>query len=122
MSTATETTTFTAAVAWTEICKLDDILPWSGVSALIGRKQIALIRWGDGDQVFALANFDPFSNAMVISRGIVGDLQGVPFVASPIYKQRFRLQDGVCIDDASVVLATYPIRVVDGVVSIQSKG
>lgn len=121
MSTATETTTFTA-VAWTTICKLDDILPWSGVSALLGRKQVALIRWGAGDQVFALANFDPFSNAMVISRGIVGDLQGVPFVASPIYKQRFRLSDGVCLDDASVTLATYPVRVADGVVSIQFKG
>ena len=121
MSTSTETTTIAAPV-WTGICKLDDILPWAGACALVGRQQIALFRWGDGDQVFALANFDPFSKAMAISRGIVGDLRGVPFVASPIYKQRFRLEDGGCIDDPTVSLATYPVRVADGMVSIRTKG
>jgi nitrite reductase/ring-hydroxylating ferredoxin subunit len=59
---------------------------------------------------------------MVISRGLVGDLQGTPFVASPIYKQRFRLRDGGCIDDPAVTLTTYPVKVVDGVVSLQFAG
>jgi nitrite reductase (NADH) small subunit len=35
-------------------------------------------------------------------------------VASPVYKQAFDLRTGQCLDDAEVVLATFPVRVVDG--------
>jgi NAD(P)H-dependent nitrite reductase small subunit len=113
MTAAIETATITAST-WTAVCDLEDIAPWSGVAAMIRRKQIALLRWGDTADVYALANFDPFSNAMVISRGIVGDLGGARVVASPIYKQHFRLIDGVCLEDSAKALASYPIRVVDG--------
>ena len=100
-----------AALTWVDVCALDDIWPSSGVAALLGGKQIAIVRFGDGDQVYALANFDPFSDAFVIARGIVGDRAGRPKIASPIYKQNFDLETGVCLDDPNVVLATYPARV-----------
>lgn len=117
MSTATTTSVCTAA--WKRVCAIDDIPPWCGAAALLGTTQVALLRWGDSDQVAALANFDPFSNAMVISRGIIGDLAGQRVVASPLYKQHFRLSDGVCIEDATVVLRTWPVRVIDGQVEIE---
>jgi len=113
-----------AAVAretWTSVCALDDIIPDTGVCALVDRRQIAVIRVSGGaqpDRVFALANFDPFSKAMVLSRGIVGDRNGVPKIASPIYKQSFDLRTGTCLDDPSVIIPTYPVRVVDGMVQI----
>jgi len=99
------------APTWVRACTVDDLPPWCGVAALFGTHQIALIRWGDGLQIYALGNFDPFSKAFVISRGIVGDHQGVPTVASPVYKQRFRLEDGSCIEDATVRLPIYPVRI-----------
>jgi nitrite reductase (NADH) small subunit len=61
---------------------------------------------------------DPFSNASVLSRGIVGDRGGRPTVASPIYKQVFELATGTCLDDPTVSVATYPVRVADGIVEI----
>ena len=67
-----------------------------------------------GNDVFALDNMDPFSGANVISRGLVGDSKGVAKVASPIYKQQFALETGVCLDDESVTLQTYPVEVRDG--------
>jgi len=31
-------------------------------------------------------------------------------VASPIYKQHFRLEDGHCLEDETVQLRTWPLR------------
>jgi len=107
-----------ATLTWVDVCALDDIWPNSGVAALLGGKQIAIVRFGDGDQVYALANFDPFSDAFVIARGIVGDRAGRPKIASPIYKQNFDLETGVCLDDPNVVLATYPARVRGGRIEV----
>ena len=56
------------------------------------------------------SNFDPFSKAFVLSRGIVGDRAGVPKVASPIFKQSFDLRTGRCLDDPAVAVRVYPVR------------
>jgi nitrite reductase (NADH) small subunit len=103
-----------SALCWVDVCALDEILPDTGVAALVGGRQIALVRVGDGAEVYALDNFDPFSHAFVIARGIVGDRQGVPKIASPIFKQSFDLRTGQCLDDPSVRLASYPVRVAGG--------
>jgi nitrite reductase (NADH) small subunit len=104
---------------WIDVCAVDDITPDTGVAVLIGDLQIAIVRVGDGDdQIFAVGNYDPFSHAFVIARGIVGDRGGVPKIASPIFKQSFDLTTGQCLDDASVRLPSYPTRVREGRVSI----
>jgi nitrite reductase (NADH) small subunit len=102
---------------WISVCALDDILPDTGVCALIDDRQIAVVRLGDG-RVFAVDNFDPFSKAFVISRGIVGCALGRPKIASPIYKQTFDLETGACFEHPHIRLPTYPCRVVHGVVHV----
>jgi nitrite reductase (NADH) small subunit len=103
---------------WVDVCALDDIAPETGVAALVGGRQIAIVRVGegvgDGAEVYALDNFDPFSRAFVIARGIVGDRGGIPKIASPIFKQSFDLRTGQCLDDPAVRLSSYPVRVTDG--------
>ena len=106
------------APEWIDVCALADITPASGVAALIADRQIALVRPADDDRVFALSNYDPFSEAFVIARGIVGDRAGRPKIASPIYKQSFDLETGACIDDPSVQLPTYAVRVRQGRVEV----
>jgi nitrite reductase (NADH) small subunit len=103
---------------WINICPLDRILPNTGVCALVNDRQIAVFRVGDGMDVYAIDNYDPFSKAYVLSRGIVGDRHGIPKVASPIYKQNFSLLTGECLDDITVKLPTFPARVVDGQVCV----
>jgi nitrite reductase (NADH) small subunit len=103
--------------AWTDVCALDDILPQTGVCALVGRKQVAIFRVGH--ELYGLSNFDPFSKAFVLSRGIVGDRGGVPKVASPVYKQSFDLRTGRCLDDPTVAVPVYPVRVRAGRVEVQ---
>lgn len=102
---------------WRDVCAIDDVQPGTGVAALIRGEQIAIVRTRDG-RFAALSNFDPFSNAFVIARGIVGDRAGVPKIASPIYKQNFSLETGECLDDPSVRLAVFPVRVVSGRVQV----
>ncbi len=103
---------------WTDVCALDDIPPDTGVCALVGTRQIAVVRAADG--VYALDNFDPFAKAYVISRGIVGDRAGRPKIASPMYKHGFDLESGRCLDDPAVALESFPVRVRDGRVEIRT--
>lgn len=106
------------AAAWLDVCALDDIVPDAGVCALVGGQQVALLRVGDGDQVYAVDNFDPFARAFVLSRGLVGDRGGVPVLASPVYKQTFDLRSGQCLDVAAVRLRVWPVRVRRGRVEV----
>jgi NAD(P)H-dependent nitrite reductase small subunit len=104
---------------WTVVCRLDDIAPNSGVCALIGERQVAMFRLDD-DSVYALSNHDPFSQANVLSRGIVGDLKGELVVASPVYKQHFALATGICVEDPTVKVAVFPARVANGIVQVEA--
>ena len=99
---------------WIEICHLDDITPNTGVGAIVEDQQIALFRVGHEKRVYALSNQDPFSQAFVMSRGILGDLQGERVVASPIYKQHFSLATGRCLEDKNQKLLVFPSKIEEG--------
>jgi nitrite reductase (NADH) small subunit len=109
-----------SAIQWTTICPLDRILANTGVCALVNDQQVAVFRVGTGSEVYAISNYDPFSKAYVLSRGIVGDRNGIPKVASPIYKQNFSLVTGECLDDPTVILTTFPVQIADGHVQVGS--
>ena len=104
---------------WKNICKIDDILPATGVCALLGKEQVAIFRPYHSDQVFAISNIDPFFQSSVLSRGIIAEHQGELCVASPLKKQRFRLSDGLCMEDESHSVAHYAARVKDGMVQLR---
>lgn len=95
-------------VRWVDVCECVDLIPNLGVRALLGGEQVAIYRVQD--RLYAISAIDPFSSAAVLSRGIVGDLKGQLVVASPIYKQHFNLITGVCLEDESVRVKTYPVR------------
>ncbi|MDH2045771.1 nitrite reductase small subunit NirD [Acinetobacter johnsonii] len=99
---------------WVDVCALDDLTPNTGVGALIEHQQIAIFRVGAEKRVYALSNQDPFSQAFVMSRGIIGDLQGERVVASPIYKQHFSLATGRCLEDKDQKLLVFPSKIENG--------
>ena len=102
----------TARKDWRFVCAFDDIIPETGVCALLDGKQIAVFRVGEA--VYALDNHDPLSNANVLSRGLIGDLGGEIVVASPVYKHHFSLATGRCLEDAEKSVRVYPARIIDG--------
>lgn len=94
----------------TVLCEKSDLLANAGVCALYGDEQIALFYLPDQQpQLYAINNWDPIGNANVLSRGIIGDIDGRLVVASPLYKQHFDLQSGECIEDGSIVTKTYRV-------------
>lgn len=105
---------------WTKVCKLDDITPKTGVCALINQKQIALFRPRFDDQVFAIDNMDPFAKSNVLSRGLICEYDAMLWVASPLKKQRFNLATGVCLEDESMSVNSYPVRVKGNQVEVQA--
>ena len=107
-----------APLTWHDVCAVSDIPVACGVAALLAGRQIALVRPDEDERVFALSNFDPFSEAFVIARGIVGDKAGRPKIVSPIFKQSFDLETGACFDDPSVRLPVYPVRIRQGRVEV----
>ncbi len=119
----------TQKTTWTAVCRVDDLAPERGAAALLDGRQVALFRLVDG-RVLAVDQHDPYSDAYVMSRGIVGsrtvDGVEVATVASPMYKQVFDLVTGVCLDaagktpvaGASGDLTAWPVRVRDGVVEV----
>ena len=98
------------AVTWQDICRVDDLTPERGAAALVDGRPVALFRLDD-DEVLAIDDVDPFWGVAVLSRGLVGCLGGTDTVASPLLKQRFDLRTGICIDDTSVSVPTWPVRV-----------
>ena len=100
-----------APKTWTGICALGDILPNTGVAARVHGQQVAVFRLGD-DRLFAIGNYDPNSQAAVLSRGIVGSLGEKIVVASPIYKQHFDLATGECLEAPECSVPAYAVRVV----------
>ncbi|WP_428944860.1 nitrite reductase small subunit NirD [Pantoea sp. FN060301] len=103
---------------WHQICAVNAILPATGVCAKVGQHQIAIFRPREDEEVFAISNIDPFAQASVLSRGIIAEHQQALWVASPLKKQRFRLSDGLCMEDESRSIPAFPARVRDGMVEV----
>ncbi len=105
---------------WETVCNLEDLQPNLGACALVNQQQVALfrIKTAEGDKLFAVGNYCPYGKANVISRGLVGDLQGKIVVASPLYKQHYALESGICLEDDSLVLPTYAVRVAGNAVQV----
>lgn len=100
------------AAAWRPACTRRDLVAGSGVVALVEGRQVALFYLPAvaGETLYAIDNRDPKSGANVIGRGIVGHLGGELVVASPLYKQHFRLRDGACVEYPEQSLRAWPVR------------
>ncbi|MCO6523680.1 MAG: nitrite reductase small subunit NirD [Candidatus Schmidhempelia sp.] len=106
---------------WTTVCQINDILPYSGICALVDEHHIAIFRPTEAKQLFAISNIDPFTKTSVLSQGLLAEHEGQLWVASPLKKQRFRLIDGYCLEDAEFSVQAYPVQIVNDQVQISIK-
>lgn len=104
---------------WEVICDSSDLLPFIGVRALLGDEQVAVFRVNE--KLFAVSAIDPFTKAAVLARGIVGDLREQIVVASPVYKQHFNLETGVCLEDSSVKVKVFRVREYAGKIELAGR-
>ena len=106
---------------WEQVCGVNDLQADSGILCLIGDKQIALFYTlaEKEPRVFAIDNYDPLGKANVLSRGIIGDINGEPVVASPLYKEHYNLNTGHCLEDENVSVDAYEARIVGDLVEVK---
>jgi nitrite reductase (NADH) small subunit len=105
------------------VCERQDLVAGSGVVALVGRQQVALfyLPQAEGRTLYAVGNRDPKSRANVVGRGIVGHLDGHLVVASPLYKQHFRIEDGACVEYPEQRLPVWQVRFNGDVVEVAGR-
>lgn len=107
----------TENLTWTDICAVEDILPSTGVCALVANRHVAVFRTGV-DQFYAIDNVDPKSGASVLSRGLIGNLGEQIVVASPLYKNHFDLRTGECLEAPEHSVRAHAVRTDGGRVSV----
>ncbi|MCK8666662.1 nitrite reductase small subunit NirD [Pseudomonas azerbaijanoccidens] len=105
---------------WQSVCSQQDLVNDSGVVVWLDGAQVALfyLPGAEGKNLYAIDNHDPQSGANVIGRGLIGSIKGDLVVASPIYKQHFRLEDGSCLEYPQQRLRTWPVRLNEGQVEV----
>jgi nitrite reductase (NADH) small subunit len=106
---------------WRVACGVDDLEPAWGEAVLVDGAQIALVMVGP-DEIYAVDNRDPKTDAYVMARGIVGSRGERATLASPLLKQVYDLATGACLDDPALLLDTYRTRVVGGMIEIEVVG
>lgn len=93
---------------WETICSVDTLVDGTGVCALHNGEQVAIFKVKG--ELYALSNYDPFGKANVLSRGLIGSEEDTIYIASPLYKQRFSLSTGACLDDPETTIPQYQVR------------
>jgi NAD(P)H-dependent nitrite reductase small subunit len=99
---------------WTAVCAATDILPDTGVCALVEGVHVAIFSVGREQALFAIDNVDPKAQASVLSRGLVGSLGERIVVASPLYKNHFDLRSGECLEAPEHSVRAHAVRVHEG--------
>jgi nitrite reductase (NADH) small subunit len=111
------TDTGDAVALWHTVCAASRLTVDRGVSALVDGTPVAVFRLANGS-LHAVSGTDPFSGATIMSRGIVGSIGGAAVVVSPMFKQRFDLSSGVCLEDAAVRLSVFEVRERAGAIQV----
>ena len=109
---------------WIDICALTEIPRNTGVCAEHQGKQVAVFhilasRNNAQSLIKAVSNFDPFSKANVLSRGLITETENRYCIASPLLKQQFCLDSGVCKQDENIFIDTYESRIHNGFVQLK---
>lgn len=76
-------------------------------------RQIAVFHFTRISKWYACQNLCPHKLEMVISRGMIGEDEGIPKVACPLHKKTFSLEDGGNLNGDDYKIAVYPVKIED---------
>lgn len=106
-----ETIAAQTTLVWYKAGNISDIPENGGACALIKGKQIAIFNFTRRNEWYATDNLCPHKQQMILSRGMIGDLNGEPKVACPFHKKTFSLQNGQCLSGDDYTINMYPVKV-----------
>lgn len=106
---------------WETICPISKLEPERGIAALLDGRPIAVFRIDEAGEsyFYAVDHIDPKTNTPTMARGIVGSTNGSPTIAAPLLKEKYSLVTGECLSDSDLELATFAVRVQNGVLQVR---
>ncbi|WP_394392441.1 nitrite reductase small subunit NirD [Shewanella woodyi] len=104
---------------WVDICDESALPRFGGIAAWCENRAVAIFNLGD-QGLYAISNTDPATGVSLLSRGLICELEGDIWVASPLHKQHYSLTSGECIEDESLRVQLYPISCKGGRVWLQT--
>lgn len=113
-----QNTTAEKVTSWFKACKANDIPKNGGACVKYKDKQIAVYNFTRKKTWYACQNLCPHKMEMVLSRGMLGDADGIAKVACPMHKKTFSLESGENLNGDLPSIATYPVKIADGFVYI----
>ena len=114
METLLNNDTSTAAKnvnTWYKAGHVDDFFENGGACVKYKDKQIAVFNFKRENKWYACQNLCPHKLEMVLSRGMIGDTNGIPKVACPMHKKTFSLETGKNLNGDLEAIATYPVKI-----------
>ena len=103
---------------WFKAASVKDFPIDGGACVKYEDKQIAVFNFARLNKWYACQNVCPHKMEMVLSRGMIGDLNGIPKVACPLHKKTFSLENGENLNGDLDPISTYPVKIEDGNVFI----
>ena len=73
--------------------------------------QIAVFNFSRLNKWYACQNLSPEKLENVLSRGMLGDHNGIPKIACPLHKRTFSLESGENLNGSLDAIATYPVKI-----------
>ena len=86
---------------WVRVGSVSDFPENGGRAIKHGDAEVAVFRFDSRGEWYACQNTCPHKHEAVLSRGILGDQQGIPKVACPLHKKTFSLESGECLSGES---------------------
>lgn len=123
MEILTEIMTFSPTVdtdvnVWFKAARVEAFPENGGACVKYKDMQIAVFNFSRRNEWFACQNLCPHKMQMVLSRGMIGSLEGEAKVACPFHKKTFSLKTGECLNADECSIAVFPVRIEDGFVHI----
>jgi len=103
-----------AEAQWERVGTVDDFPEEGGAAVLWGETQLAVFNFASRGEWYCTQNVCPHMRAPVLSEGIIGTAGEAPKVACPLHKKTFDLRTGAGLDDPSLSLSHFPVKVEGG--------
>lgn len=103
---------------WFKAASINDFQENGGACVRYKDKQIAVFHFKRKNEWYACQNACPHKLEMVLSRGMIGDDNGIPKVACPMHKKTFSLETGENLNGDLPTITTYPIKIENNFVYI----
>ena len=116
-----KTTSIDKVKVWYKAGAVSDFSENGGACVKYKDKQVAVFNFKRENKWYACQNLCPHKLEMVLSRGMIGDANGIPKVACPMHKKTFSLESGENLNGDLEAIATYPVKVKGGIVYVGFK-